>query len=1058
MRDLIFRRGWFLAAPLGVLAGCSGGGGSSPPQGGFQLLSISVSEGEVVPINTPIELNFNGEVDLDSVLLGSTIQLVATSGGASAFYSVGYDSDPLSGTVDRTTLIVQPFCPVQGDLSDAGLQPGGLSYELRVPGTSSGALQTLTSDLGAPLELTQTRGFLTPTSVAPADVFSDPVLGPADFLPELSFVRLGSGDELSFVDAGTSFELAGELPLNLYSDASTAVAFLVQLNQPVDPSESNLDDAFVRLEAELAPGGWEPVPTRVELETNCPLDLPGALLRLSPEGLLPQGVRVRVVLAPGFRDLAGEVTASAQIDLLARTGTVLVPGLEPEELAADEVYEDFLGTELFDAEAEFDTALAEWQGGALTAGFDFEGTGGPGGDFDWHVSTVLNFSTETDSITGGPDGVPAQTIPVVGGVIDVDDLWIQPGATLRVQGSEALTILTRGELRIDGTLDLSGFNAKNVGTLFTPNQIEVGAAGAAGGGKGGDGSPSVSSSSPKGGDAEAAFGQLGAGGRGGETGFDADAVTARGAGGGGGRFGPDAPEGFALIAEAGADGNTAGKSGVTGEPFPMGGQPGAGPFLDSDPGNDFFGRRGVYDDDGQLLELVPGELANPSAGAGGGAGGDSVASDTFPTIPFGPPFIDKKGAGGGGGGGQLRVRSLGRIVFGQNGRILAEGGEGRQGESLTLTTVVGGSSGGGSGGHVILESATGIDFSDGGVNLAAEFISTRGGVGGPGDGGELLSAGGHGGPGIVQLHVPQPNPLVALGTDENALIRLPSDAVGLGDVTAPAANVLVPTFGARSQARSVWIPLGGASYEPDGGSGAVKFRFGGTVADDGDPDAGEVLSSGGVVSELDPLLGPEALGAAPAPTIASDGRTLVLAAPSLAPLIEDEPGGVLTSDDLYLRNPALLKGFLLRLEGGGSQQRFDVAGASYDPTLQELRITVDAAGPSLESFVAIHPGASYTLVPRFFRLRTDGITDSVSEGALVRVLFQAAGVDADGAPGDPVVDWTADPSVFGSVPAEDLAFVRFLVEFDLAPAGSGVELSDGAQAVSMEFLRLPFTF
>lgn len=111
----------------------------------------------------------------------------------------------------------------------------------------------------------------------------------------------------------------------------------------------------------------------------------------------------------------------------------------------------------------------------------------PGGeDFDWCVpagQTILLDTTFTQ-IVGGPHCAPTQTKTVVNGVLDLHNLWIQPGATVRVQGPNPLVIHATGAVRIDGKLDLSGMSHPGVSTLNTASIPEIGASGVAGGGRG----------------------------------------------------------------------------------------------------------------------------------------------------------------------------------------------------------------------------------------------------------------------------------------------------------------------------------------------------------------------------------------------------------------------------------------------------------------------------------------------------------------------------------------------------------------------------------------------
>jgi len=1069
--------GTLLVSSLAACSGGSGSGSSTPST--FQVQSISVPEGAPWPINKRIEISFTDEVDLSTVIAGSSLQLKSIDqSGAAAFWDVGYKVNTTTLVVDKTTLVIQPFCPLKADLSDAGLMPGAITYELFLPkgGAGGAAIKSIN---GVPLKSAQTRTFTTPDSSLASEVFDDGALGAPTFVPELSFVRLGDGQEIPFVSTGTEYELPATLPLNLYSDSDTQVEFLVQLNQAVSPSASNLNDDRVRLEYLDGGGLWQPVQTLVELEANCLLDKPGAVLRLIPQGILPQDTQVRVALVAGFTDIVGQQVLSDKVDFFADTQTLNFVSLTPPDDGADEVYEDFLmgageSGSLQDDSALYDTPGAVWEGGQLTAAFEFEGTGGPNGTFDWHTpGGTINFSTSLQTILGGPDGVPAQNVQVVNGKLDVNDLVISANTYLRVApGINPLTIFATGDVRIAGTIDISGYDAKLVGTLLTPHLPENGAVGAAGGGTGGTGSFLTTTSTPRGGNGDGPFGLKNAGGQGGESGYfgGSEKQKRRGGGGGGGVFGPsytgydDLPEDFHLVATDGNPGHPEGFGATDDTLQPYGGPKGNGPFLDPDPDNNFFGQSAQYDPKTDaLIGVTNGELAQRWAGYGGGAGGDSINFSSFPSDPFGPPYkFDKKGAGGGGGAGQLRIVALGRIIFEPGGRILANGGVGATGENVNGYDHIGGSSAGGSGGHVILESASQIDFTDGTTNQVVEqFIQAYGAEGGIGQvasNPDSASKGGNGGPGVIQLHVPDANPATAVGPDPSDPILIQTlDGGGapaeLDDVTRPPAQVLVPTFGARSKARSTWIPLGGASIAPGGGDDQVLFKFQGTDA------SGDINATGGTVDPLAPILGPETLGtAAPSPFVDTDGFTLVLSSGSLLPLTTD--GGE-PSLDIYLRNPSLLTNFQVRLSSASTTKSFTVTGATYADAGGVLRLVTDASGGSLSAFVTAQGGPAavdYELIPRFFRVQTGVVKDLLPDSAYVRVLFQGTGFGIGGVPSEtPLVDWTPDIDLFNTATAPgELKFLRWEIEFNLDKDSLG--LTDETVPIALEFLRIPFSF
>jgi hypothetical protein len=413
----------------------------------------------------------------------------------------------------------------------------------------------------------------------------------------------------------------------------------------------------------------------------------------------------------------------------------------------------------------------------------------------------VTFVPGTDDVQ---QAVPLGSIPMVGGVLSVGDVVIEPGARIEIVGPNPFTLLASGRVVIRGQLVADGLSSPGVVTLNTTNIPEPGAPGRAGGGRGGVGSPNTNSSSPKGGDGAGAFDAPGLGGQGGESGWSSIVGTVnvrRGAGGGGGVLGRNQafPNGslleqrrIGLDAEKGFD-NLLGHNGALSGPVgPLGGAAGPGPFRDSNPANDHYGLRR----DTTTGVATLGELARPWAGAGGGGGGDASRVPNGTNWP-GPwnPTGDEKGSGGAGGGGSVHVIALEHIVFGPAGQIRARGGVGGGGENTNFVDRVGGGSGGGSGGHVVLESATRIDFSQkSAVNwdvLTQNHwaIDVRGGQGGAGTNdsgggqqsptgqketvptqdacppgyptfginacmGHVDGAGGDGGPGIIQLHTP----------------------------------------------------------------------------------------------------------------------------------------------------------------------------------------------------------------------------------------------------------------------------------------------------------------
>lgn len=262
----------------------------------------------------------------------------------------------------------------------------------------------------------------------------------------------------------------------------------------------------------------------------------------------------------------------------------------------------------------------------------------------------------------------------------------------------------------------------------------------------------------------------------------------------------------------------------------------------------------------------------------------------------------------------------------------------------------------------------------------------------------------------------------------------------IGQVSAPEANVLLAMFGKASRARSKWIPIQGLAASAKAGLG---FRFDGTNLRDGSvPD----VNLDSVVDELPPLLGPTALGAAPStPFVAAAGTEIVFDASSLLG----------TLDDVYLRNPALLRRFLVRLESTSTpvtSQSFEVAAALYTPGRQLLRLSIDASGPSIIGFA---PGAAVvSLVPRFYSAVSGGVPDTLDINTGVELRFQATSALPNGQPnGDgPLMPFTTDATQLADPAA---AYYRFEVLFRHTKDGSPVDM---AALPSLDFLRLPIRF
>ncbi len=706
--------------------GDSGGTGSSS----FTVQSVSVTSGQVWQINRPIDVTFSQDVDFTTVGL-NTIAL-STPSGLSA-------TGTFSATSDPRKVRFQPACPTQSDNSDAGLVPGGTTYTLHVLDTDDNGV-TVRDTMGNAVSQGVSVSFTTPISNDSQALFLDTVPGPPSVRVRnragvsatdvnATYLETAEGERFYFyqqlaTQQGALIPPGGVeyLPgINKYSDAGTRWSIVVHFNQPIIASSDNITSELITLEYEPIAGleVFESFGSSVELLANCTET--GAVVRVTPQGVVPQGRRMRLNVRQGFSDITGDSLPS---DLVGAARLSVDVSSNDFDREFDEITEGFeVSSGATGSREDGVTPLgvprAAWGDGKLEASFDFGGTGGPGGDFDWVVGfsgpeTVI-LDTTSSQILGGPDGIPTVTQTVINGVLDVDDFRVLAGSRVIVIGPNPLTVLAKGDVEIFGELLINGSDNPGVGTLNTTNQPEFGASGNGGGGRGGTGSFLTSQSTPKGGDGFGAFAQANRGGIGGETTYNTGGTNnRRGAGGGGGRLGPDvyfdhdddpntglvrAQQLIGLDAESGRGGAPNGKGAISQAVRAVGGEIGEEPFLDESDVNNFFGQMITVDN-----TLIVGELDAAHAGAGGGGGGDAVSSNSFPLIPF-QIGGDEKGCGGGGGAGGVRILAIGDIHVYEGGRITAEGGEGGGGENTNFFDRVGGGSGGGSGGHMIFSPA-----------------------------------------------------------------------------------------------------------------------------------------------------------------------------------------------------------------------------------------------------------------------------------------------------------------------------------------------------------------
>ncbi|MCC7384264.1 MAG: Ig-like domain-containing protein [Deltaproteobacteria bacterium] len=305
---------------------------------------------------------------------------------------------------------------------------------------------------------------------------------------------------------------------------------------------------------------------------------------------------------------------------------------------------------------------------------------------------------------------------ILSGTLVVASFVVDAGGRVVGSGSEPLTIVSTGNIEINGVIDVSG-RAGDQGSQIAADGGDSGPGGA-GGGAAGDGdtmtAPSGGAGSPRG--SNGVVGQ-GSGTPGADGGGDSGGRGARGgcarAGGGGGLDGRGGSGGGELGLGSGGAGGLPG----AGSTYAAGTGGGGGSTCGSSSGGAGGGGGGalVLQVIGAGSILIDGQII-----ASGGNGGEGFLGTS---------------AGGGGSGGRVELIASGRRIV-VNGAIVARGGAGGASD-------LGATGGGGAGGRITLSTQPG------GVITTPGPLDVNGGSAGGTSGGG--TAGTAGQPGTVRL-------------------------------------------------------------------------------------------------------------------------------------------------------------------------------------------------------------------------------------------------------------------------------------------------------------------
>jgi hypothetical protein len=337
-------------------------------------------DGATWQLNRAITIETNRDLSFSSVQSGS-VSVQPQQGGPHVLGTYGPGVDPLTGEPDPTTIRFQPACPL-GDGDPSGLEPG-VSYVLTVRGSDAHSFP-LRSTNGEELESTLEVTFVTPTGTDPAVLFHDAVPGP----PKLSFrgdpgVPLDDPDTTRFergvpspvsvpmrrstfgiveIDPGYGSFFPFGLPLNHYIEPGNRIAVVVELDQAISLTASNLQ----RIGIEFLDGSWQPIPCRAHPVASC--GRRGSAVRLELLGSLPPGRPLRLRLDGGFRDLVGQALPGAVFEDLPLEGA---SEATPLGARVDAIYENFQigGDEpgsMEDTDSVLDAPRGSWGGGLIS--------------------------------------------------------------------------------------------------------------------------------------------------------------------------------------------------------------------------------------------------------------------------------------------------------------------------------------------------------------------------------------------------------------------------------------------------------------------------------------------------------------------------------------------------------------------------------------------------------------------------------------------------------------------------------------------------------------------
>lgn len=474
MRGSLLPLGLFCATSLAACSGDGSGGANFIIQS--CSLGCSTSGDQVncgitdVAVNQEIRIRFNRPIALGTVN-NNTFQVVEAGSGKTPLSTFRIDPN------DKATLIYAPQLSFDSSGNPIFGLTAGQTYTFKLPGNRLDPSPFLEDTSSNPLEtrmqctLVASQGILDPKPGAPRVTITILVVNPTTMQTEPDVLPQGPFDAFKDTEITMVFDDIIN-PGTLLNPVSGTSTFITVKIDPDGDTSNPSDQSDI-------PGRFSLVIDSNALQTTA-IFTPTASLPSKGSG---NPRKIVLTLASTIADLGGNKLQNAGQSIIIPEFVAFPP------IVITEDYDDSSG------EDGVHTGNVWSSGGRLLPG----PAGGSGrlGDLDIPANTVVTLSTVSEDFTSitspeiyDPGLIVDPTVfgmaeTVVNGTFDFASLRVRNGGTLRFSGPNPARIFVRGEVVIEGDVDLSGGSAPAHDSTLQFGG--VGGLAGSGGGDGGDG-------------------------------------------------------------------------------------------------------------------------------------------------------------------------------------------------------------------------------------------------------------------------------------------------------------------------------------------------------------------------------------------------------------------------------------------------------------------------------------------------------------------------------------------------------------------------------------------